>query len=539
MATRADADQLVDHRWNTPAEFNFAVDIVDRRARDSGGVALIWATATGYRGALRFSEVSHQTVQLAAVMRDHGLHKGDRLVIMLPRCPEWMITIVAALRLGLVPVPCIEMLTARDLIYRVVDSEARGIVCRAGQTTKFSDLPADAAPVQIALGGAPGWLDYRAEIAVERAPVVPATVATEGPAIMYYTSGCTGGPKGVLHAARALHAWRYAARYWLNLTPADKIWCTADTSWSKAGTSILFGPWCCGARVFLYDGPFDPASRVAELVRNEVIVYCAPATELSRVADAADSEAGFIIRRTVSAGEAVSPAIVRRWEAATKVRVDEAYGQTKALMLSLDYPGERVKYGSMGRPAPGCGLCVIDVDGRRLPPGEEGDLALETPNPQLMLGYWRNAERTEACFRSGPESRWFVTGDRALQDAGGYLWYCGRSDDVINSAGYRIGPTELENVLMDHPAVANCAVVGRPDAERGEIVEAFVGLQKGHEGSAALTAELQAHVKALTAPYKYPRSVELVAELLMTATGKVLRRELRDRERASIEQATT
>src|SRR5262249_13095556 len=204
-------------------------------------------------------------------------------------------------------------------------------------------------------------------------------------------------------SARALHAWKYSARYWLDLTPTDIIWCTSDTGWSKAGTSILFGPWSCGSRVFLYDGPFDPDTRVAELIRNRITVYCAAGTELSRVADAAAGAEGLTLRRTVSAGEAVSPVIAARWETATGIRVDEGYGQTEALMLALNYPHEAVKYGSMGRPAPGCDLAIIDLEGRRLPPEQEGDLALLTPNPQLMLGYWMAPDKTRDCFRSGPE----------------------------------------------------------------------------------------------------------------------------------------
>lgn len=531
--TRPSYRQLfADHRWDTPSHFNFAVDVVDRWAAEGDQEALIWANAAGERGSLRFSDVAALAAQLSAVLQARGLRQGDRVVIMLPRSPEWMIAMVAALRLGLVPVPCIEMLTARDLIYRVVDSGAQGIICRGEHAQKFSELPAQAAPVRIALGGAPGWLSYAGEMSGACPPAAPARVAAHEPAIMYYTSGSTGGPKGVLHAARALHAWRYSARYWLDLRPSDTIWCTADTGWSKAGTSILFGPWSCGARVFLYDGPFEPALRVAELVRNRITVYCAPGTELSRVADAAAGETGFAIRRTVSAGEAVSPSIANRWEAATGVRVDEAYGQTEGLMLALNYPDEPVRYGSMGRPAPGCELRVIDADGREVAPGVEGDLALATPNPQLMLGYWRDPDRTETCFRSGDGARWYVTGDRAIADADGYLWYCGRSDDVINSAGYRIGPTEIENVLLEHPAVANCAVVGSPDAERGEIVKAFVVLRDGHDASPVLAAELQAHAKRMTAPYKYPRAIEFIGELPMTPTGKVRRRDLRDRDRA-------
>ncbi len=197
------------------------------------------------------------------------------------------------------------------------------------------------------------------------------------------------------------------------------------------------------------------------------------------------------LRRVVTAGEAMNPVVAERWEKATGIRIDEAYGQTEALMLALNYPGESVRYGSMGRPSPGSDLDVIDASGNRLPVGQEGDLALKLPNPQLMLGYWKDAEKTDSCFVDGPDGRWYLISDRAEKDPQGDLWYRGRSDDVINSAGYRIGPIEVENALAEHPAVQVCAVVASHDEQRGEIVKAFVVLRQGHTPSPELTRELR------------------------------------------------
>jgi len=229
----------------------------------------------------------------------------------------------------------------------------------------------------------------------------------------------------------------------------------------------------------------------------------------------------------------MNPAVAERWEEATGIRIDEAYGQTEVLMVALNYPGEPVRYGSMGLPSPGTEMDVIDASGRRLPPGQEGDLAVKLPNPQLMLGYWKDAEKTAACFVDSPEGRWYLTSDRAEKDDDGYFWYRGRSDDVINSAGYRIGPLEVENALAEHAAIQVCAVIGSPDEERGEIVKAFVVLRDGIAPSPALTRELQDHVKSVTAPYKYPRAIEYRTELPTTITGKVSRRALRDADRAA------
>ncbi|MDI4233913.1 AMP-binding protein [Bradyrhizobium sp. Arg237L] len=517
-------------RWQVPETFNFGADIIDRRAREQDGPALIWENAAGETRRYSYSDLSRLTNRLANVLRANGVEKGDRVIIMLPRLAEWFVALIAAMKIGAVPIPCIEMLTARDIEYRVANAEAKAAICRPEQTAKFASVET-LIPVRIALGQRSGWLDWNSEVARASETIEPAIVRAEDPAIMYYTSGSTGHPKAVVHAARAIYAWRVSAIYWLDLRPGEVIWCTADTGWSKAGTSIIFGPLSCGACSFFFDGPFVPKDRLELLRKHQVTVYCAPGTELSRVVGEVRARGDLgRLRRVVTAGEAMNPVVAERWEAATGIRIDEAYGQTEALMVALNYPGEPVRYGSMGRPSPGSDLDVIDADGNRLPPGQEGDLALKMPNPQLMLGYWKDAERTAACFVDGPDGRWFLTSDRAEKDADGYLWYRGRSDDVINSAGYRIGPIEVENALAEHPAVQMCAVVGSPDIERGEIVKAFVVLRQGNTPSPELTRELQDHVKSVTAPYKYPRAIAYIAELPMTITGKIRRRDLRDRE---------
>ena len=514
-------------RWEVPATFNFGVDVVDRMARDHDGPALIAEDAAGEVRRYTFSDMARLTDRLAGALRARGVAKGDFVLIMLPRIPEWQIAVVAALKLGAVPIPCIEMLTEKDLAYRIANSGARAVVCRAGQTGKFAALSADI-DVRISVGAAPGWDEFEAALRDAPEDFEAAVVAAEDPAIMYYTSGSTGHPKGVLHAARGLYAWWVSAAYWLDLEPGDLIWCTADTGWSKAGTSILFGPWARGACAFFYDGPFDPAMRLELLERHRIGIYCAPATELARVAEEDVSRYDLsALRRTVSAGEAVSAVIAERWQRATGMPISEAYGQTEALMLVLNYPGEPVRPGSMGRPLPGSIVAVIDDQGHEVPTGEEGDIALATPHPQLMLGYWKETGRTAACFRDGPGRRWYVTGDRGVADVDGYLWYRGRADDIINSAGYRIGPSEVEDVLLSHPAVRECAVVGKPDSTRGEIVVAYV-LPKNFEAAGdSLARELQDHCKSQTAPYKYPREIVFVDSLPKTLTGKTRRSELR------------
>jgi len=505
-------------RWQLPATFNFAADVVDAWARDSGKLALLWCDESGREERYTFARISELSRRLGNVLRAHGLGKGDRCIVMLPRLPQWQVAMVACLRVGVIPIPCIDMLTARDVRYRVEHAGAAGAITTAGNAHKFEGL---ALRLRAAVGGSPGWTDFDAAVAAASPECDAETMASEDPVAMYYTSGSTGGPKGVTHAARALYAWRVASQLWHDLKPSDLMWCTADTGWSKAGTAILFGPWSCGAAVLFYHGAFDPQRRLALLAKHRVTVFCAAATEFRRLVNEDPSPHDLsALRLAVSAGETVNPEIVRRWQALARVPLLDGYGQTETLMTVLNYPFMPVKPGSMGKPQPGLQAAVLD-----------GELAIRLPNPQMMLGYWNEPERTAAGKRVVDGVEYWLTGDMVRRDEEGYLYYEGRADDIISSAGYRIGPMEVENALLEHPAVQESAAVGKPDAERGEIVKAFVVLKPGIAPSPHLVVELQEHVKRVTAPYKYPREIEFAAELPKNASGKLLRRVLRERGR--------
>ena len=309
------------------------------------------------------------------------------------------------------------------------------------------------------------------------------------------------------------------------------MWCTADTGWSKAGTSVLFGPWSCGARVLLYDGPFDASRRLELLERYRVSVFCAAATELRQLVfeDTAGRDLSAL-RRTVSAGETLNPEIATRWSELTGVPCHEAYGQTESLMSIHNYPATPYKAGSAGLPLPGYEVAILDEHGARQPVGKPGILAIRQPNPNMLLGYWHEPERLAAQMVRNHEGEWFLSGDAAHVDADGYVFFNGRVDDIINSAGYRIGPTEVENALIEHPAVRESAVVSSPDPDRGEVVKAYVVLAEGYPASDALVAELQDHCKRITAPYKYPRAIGFVEDLPKNAAGKLLRAKLRAAE---------
>jgi len=513
--------------WQIPAEFNFAADVVDRWADDPDRLALIAVDPAGAERRFTFAEISRRASQLAKLLAQQGIAQGDRLIVMLPRIPEWQIAMVAATRMGAVPIPCITMLTASDLAYRAKHAGAKGVITTAAEVGKFDAL--DRLAARICVGDAPdGWTSF-SESEAHPAEFAPAHVSAEDPAILYYTSGSTGPPKGVTHAARALWAWESSAEHWLDLGPDDRIWCTADTGWSKAGTSILFGPWSRGASVLFYDGPFDARARLELLERYEITVFCAANTELRRLV--LEDTSGFDLARlrsTVSAGESVNPEIIDRWREMTGTTVLDGYGQTETLMTVTNRPGRDVKPGSMGLPLPGVEVAVRTPDEQPARFGA-GELLIQLPNPQLMIGYRDDADRTAAAKIALGGAEWFATGDNVEIDDDGYVFYTGRADDIINSSGYRIGPQEVENALSRHEAVQECAVVGVPDDERGELVKAWVVLSAGYAAGDDLVRELQTHAKATTAPYKYPRAISFCDDLPKTVTGKIRRNLLRER----------
>lgn len=530
---KAYADAYRRFRWCLPATFNFGRDVVDAHAqRQPDQLALLWCDDSGAERRLTFGDMRTLSNRFANLLAGAGVRRGDRVIVMLPRIPHWQVAMVGCLKLGAVPIPCIEMLTAKDVGYRISHAGATAVVAHRDSVGKFDSIAG--IDTRIAVGGAPGWLDFDEALAACDADFACADMAPDEPAILYYTSGSTGNPKGVLHASRALYSWRVAASDWQGLREDDLMWCTADTGWSKAGTSILFGPWSAGTAVLFHNGPFDPATRLALIARHGVTVFCGAATEFRHLVNArfADYDLGRL-RLAVSAGEAVNPDVVRRWREGTGVELREGYGQTETLMTVVNPPGAPVRPGAMGLPLPGSTLAILDEQGHPLPPGTSGQLALRLPNPQVMLGYWNDPDLTASTRVQHEGTEYLLTGDLAHADADGYLYYDGRSDDIISSAGYRIGPMEVENALIEHPAVLECAVVGSPDVERGEIVKAFVTLRPGFEPGDALVRALQDHVKQVTAPYKYPRAIAFVEALPKTASGKLMRRLLREREYAA------
>lgn len=517
-----------------PARYNFSADVIDRWARERPEeAALWWLDADLKREArLNFRELAAASRRAANVFRAGGVRRGDRVLVILPRVPQWWTALLGLIRLGAVAVPCTPMLTEHDIAWRAEAAGISAVVTDPAGLAKLGDFRGARFVVG---GGGNGCVDFDAAVRAASDGFDGVATRADDPSLIYFTSATTGPPKMVLHTQASYgFGHRLTGEFWLDLKPGDVHWNLSDVGWAKAAWSSLFGPWLMGACAFAVDsrGRFNPPAVLAVLEHHPVTTWCAPPTALRLITREGLGRRSFpALRHCVTAGEPLNPEVFAAWKNATGLVLHEGYGQTETVVMIGNFRslGREVRPGSMGHPAPGMEVALLDEGLREVPVGEEGEIALRV-KPRRPVGlfreYWRNPEETAAHFRGG----WYLTGDRARRDAEGYHWFVGRGDDVIKSSGYRIGPAEIEEVLEKHPAVQEAAVVGAPDALRGHVVKAFVVLRAGHEGNDHLRHELQEHCKRSTAPYKHPRIVEFLPALPRTISGKVRRAELRDRQ---------
>jgi len=521
---------------SVPENFSFPIDVFDRWGDKP---ALLWTDGIKEK-KFSFKELKVLSSKGAGAFRKMGINKGDKVLVMLPNIPEWWEVMLALMRLNAIPIPATILLTSRDIGYRLCATNIKAIIAAEAEALRLEDAINSSAsghvnaPLLIIIGERQGWHNYikdrnRAD------PFEGERASADEPALIYFTSGTTGPPKMVLHTQASYPlAHMITGRYWLDLRPGDIHWNLSDTGWAKAAWSSLFGPWHMGAAIFSFyrKGRFDPSSAIEILQKYPVTTFCAPPTAYRMmVKETPDSQkfAFHSLRHFVAAGEPLNKNVIQTWEERTGLFVYDGYGQTETVNILANFRCLPLKPGSMGVPVPGFIVDIIDDNGNPASPGIEGDIAIRI-KPDRPVGLFReylgNPVETEKTIKA----QWYITGDRAYKDEDGHFWFVGRSDDIILTSGYRIGPFEIESVLMEHPAVRESAVVASPDEIRGEIVKAFVVLTKGYKTSDVLVKELQEFVKAHTAPYKYPRKIEFVDELPKTISGKIKRKELKIKE---------
>ncbi|MCL2070537.1 MAG: AMP-binding protein [Treponema sp.] len=544
---------------NTPENFNFAWDVMDVLAEQKPNErALVWCDEKGAEAEYTYADIKRHSNQAANVLQKAGIGKGDPVMLVLKRRYEYWPVLLALHKLGAIAIPATHLLTTKDIVYRcqVADIVAIIAVDDPDLMSRVDEAEAKMKAESGKGGNAEGILRYKAFTRSVHTPKEakfsadwadfsvlsaaasdsfqrPAGVNTNSDImLLYFTSGTTGMPKMVRHD------WAYplghivTAKYWHQVFPGGLHFTVADTGWAKAAWGCIYGQWICGAAVFVYDyDRFVPQAMLETLSRHKVTSFCAPPTIYRFFIKEDLSSFDFSsLKNCVVAGEPLNPEIYEKFLAGTGIKLRECYGQTELTVTLCTYPWLEPKPGSMGKPSPGYDIDLLKEDGSICKMGEEGQVVVRTGKRKptgMFSGYYRDEKLTASVWHDDI----YFTGDIAWKDEDGYFWFVGRSDDVIKSSGYRIGPFEVESAILEHPSVLECAVTGVPDPDRGMVVKATVVLAKGYSPSEELKKELQNHVKQTTAPYKYPRIVEFVTELPKTISGKIRRVQIRDEDK--------
>ena len=493
---------------------NFCQSVLDAQPRRRR--ALVELARDGARREWTFDEMRRLIEAAASTLSARGVRQGDVVMTLIGNRVEWVATMMACFRIGAVALPCTEQLRAKDLRLRLAVAQPKLIVADERNRAELRHAEPDC-PVL--------WIPDDTQLFARHGQGAPLEANTElkddDPALITFTSGTAGEPKAVVHGQRYLHGQRTQAKTWLGSGPGDLVWCTAASGWSKSARNVFMAPWLTGATALLHDARFDPHERLDLIEREQVDVLCMAPTEYRVIAKRAQLRALPSLTQMVAAGEALNPEVLHVWREATGLDVRDGYGQTETGQMTAMPIGPPARPGSMGKALDGVNL-IVEEGGADRRPAHGADLLPRLPGrgrPTIVESGWRIEDRRDG----GP----WHTGDRVSEDADGYLHFEGRADDVIVSAGYRIGPFEVESALVAHPAVAEAAAVAAPNEERGTVVRAVIVLRDGYAPSSELARELQDHVKSQTAPYKYPRIVEFTDELPKTASGKVRRSELR------------
>ncbi len=529
-------------------DFNFAYDVIDAIAKEEPARrAMVWCNVAGEKRTFTFGEMADYASRAARLFLDHGIRRGDRVMLVLKRHYQFWPAILGLHKIGAIAIPATHLLTAKDYIYRFESAGVSAIVASAedGTPAHIEEAMASYPGLKtrfIVRGEKEGWLNFD-RLAEETEPLaerLPTKVTDT--MLLYFTSGTTGYPKMVCHDFSYPIAHIVTAKYWHNVDPDGLHLTVSETGWAKSVWGKLYGQWFLAAGIFVYDfDKFIPADLLEKIEEYKLTTFCAPPTIYRfLIKEGLERYDLSSLKYVTTAGEALNPEVFKQFEQKTGLRIHEAYGQTETTVLMGNFVGAPVeKVGSLGKAGPLYDVDIVGEDGQPLPPGEVGEIVVRTPDGVHPIGMFQkyyegggeNAARTEDVWHDGL----YHTCDTAWKDEDGFFWYVGRTDDVIKSSGYRIGPFEIESVLMELPQVLECGVSGVPDPIRGQVVKATIVLAKGYEPSDELAKEIQNYVKKQTAPYKYPRIVEFVDELPKTISGKIRRVELRQTGKTKVE----
>ena len=527
---------------NIPPNFNFAYDVADELALKSPDkVALIWCDDKGNEARFTFGQLKHNSDKAASFFRSAGIKKGDPVMLILKRRYEFWFCLLALHKLGAICIPATHLLTSKDIVYRSNAADIKMVVAIDDEEVLLHvDEAQEKSPTlkyKVIVGGErAGWLDFNSglENASENfvRPAGKEKTVNEDISLIYFTSGTTGMPKMVQHDFIYPLGHILTANFWQNVMDDGIHFTVADTGWAKAVWGKIYGQWIGGSVVFVYDyEKFSPGGLLETISRFGVTTFCAPPTIYRFLIKEDFSRYDLSqLKYCVIAGEPLNPEIYNQFLKFTGIKLMEGYGQTECTVAIATYPWMTPKPGSMGKPSPGYDIDVITEGKKSCEVGEEGQIVIRTNSSKpvgMFDGYYRDPQLTNKVWNDGI----YYTGDMAWRDEDGYYWFVGRSDDVIKSSGYRIGPFEVESALLEHPAVMECAITAVPDEIRGQIVKATVVLTKNYSPGDDLVEELQEHVRKLTAPYKYPRIIEFVPELPKTISGKIRRVEIRDKDK--------
>ena len=527
------ADVVSSFRWEIPDHYNIGVDICDKWAEQPDRLALIFENENGQVEKHRFQDLKRLSNRLANGLKASGIGQGDRFAILLPQCPETAISHIAAYKIGAIAIPLFTLFGTDALSYRLADSAAKGIVTDSANLPKIMEIWENLPDLEVVIvtrgEKSDKVLDFGKLMEKGSADFRPVQTRADDPALIIYTSGTTGPPKGALHAHRVLLGHLPGVEFPHNFFPQenDFFWTPADWAWIGGLIDVLFPSWHHGIPVLAHRAKkFDPEEAFHLIAKYNIRNAFMPPTALKLMRQV-KNPAGrhkFSMRSIGSGGETLGEELLDWGRDIFDLTINEFYGQTEANLVVGNCAAIMKNLpGSMGRAVPGHSVAVVDVEGQLVPVGTTGEVAVRRPDPVMFLEYWKNPEATAAKYVGD----WCLTGDLARQDEDGYFWFVGRKDDVITSAGYRIGPAEIEDCIMKHPAVGMVAVVGSPDDLRTEIVKAFIVLKADIEASVDLADRIKEFVKVRLAAHEYPREIEFVAELPMTATGKIMRKDLK------------